>query len=150
MGIKRFIKLLLPGYLISDKILYRHRLAHFFYEKRMEKLANFCSYRIYKKYKCCISYKAKLGNNILFPHPVGIVIGEGVEIGNNCVIYQNVTIGRKYKEVYEYPKLEDNVTIYCNSALLGNIIIGKNSIIGCNTVVLRSTEHDSKSRGVVK
>lgn len=148
--IKKVLKLLLPGYEISKKIYYRYKIAHFFYKKGLNILANWFSYRIYRKYNCCISYKAKIGKKIDFPHPIGIVIGEGVEIGDNCVIYQNVTLGRKDREIAEYPVLGNNVIIYCNSTLIGNIKIGDNAIIGCNSVVLKSVEKNSKCVGVVK
>ena len=84
------------------------------------------------------------------PHPIGIVIGAGARIGENCVIYQNVTIGRKYRDIAEYPNIGDNVIIYCNSVLIGDINVGKNSVIGCNSVVLKSVDENSKCVGVVK
>ena len=72
------------------------------------------------------------------------------KIGENCTIYQNVTLGRKNKDIAEYPSIGNNVTIYCNSTIVGNIEVGENSIIGCNTVVLKSVEPNSKCVGVVK
>lgn len=74
----------------------------------------------------------------------------GVEIGDNVTIYQNVTLGRKNKEVAEYPKIEDNVVIYCNSTIIGNIKVGNNAIIGCNSLILKSVENNSICKGVVK
>ena len=55
------------------------------------------------------------------------------KIGYNCKIYQNVSIGNKDGG---FPTLEDNVTVHANSIVVGNIRIGKNSIIGCGSVVL--------------
>lgn len=142
--------MLLPGYNVSRKIYYRYKIANFFYRKGFNSIANWCSYRIYRKYNCCISCKSKIGKNIDLPHPIGVVIGEGVEIGNNCIIYQNVTLGRKNREIAEYPIIGDNVIVYCNSTIIGNVTIGNNSIIGCNTVVLKSVKENSKCIGVVK
>lgn len=74
-----------------------------------------------------------------FPHPIGIVIGFKVEIGYGCEIFQNVTIGTKdtqnFKEGH-YPKIGNNVIIYPNSIIIGDIIIGDNVIIGAGSLVL--------------
>lgn len=148
--IKRIIVYLIPGYEISKKIYNRYRKARFFLKIKMNVIAQILTYKNYKKYHCFISPKAEIEADINFPHPIGIVIGEGAKIGKNCTIYQNVTIGRKNKDLPEYPTIKDNVVIYCNSTIIGNIEIGENSIIGCNTVVLSSVNSNSKCVGVVK
>jgi len=84
------------------------------------------------------------------PHPVGIVIGYKVEIGKGCKIYHNVTIGTK--DTYDfkngtYPKIGDNVIIYPNSIILGNISIGDNSIIGAGSVITENVPSNSKAFG---
>ncbi len=80
-----------------------------------------------------ISKDAIIGNNIFMPHPIGIVIGNGVKIGDGCSIYQNVTIGQKNEK---YPKIGNNVIIFPNSAIIGDIIIGDNVVIGAGSVVI--------------
>ena len=92
------------------------------------------------KYGNWITYDANIEDGILFPHPVGIVIGQGVNIGKNCTIYQNVTIGSKNGK---YPKIGNNVIIYANSVVVGDITIGDNSIIGAGSVVLKSFPSNS-------
>lgn len=141
---------LIFGYGDSEKIYKKYKLANSLYNKGYKRLAHRVSHKIYKKYKCCISEKAIIGKNVNFPHPVGIVIGSGVQIGDNCTIYQNVTIGRKSKDIENYPKIQENVIVYCNSCLIGDITIGKNSVIGCNSVVLKSVPENAKCIGVVK
>lgn len=76
---------------------------------------------------------------VKFPYPLGIVIHKDVKIGDNCVIYQNVTLGAsgsKNPEKFGVPILKENVTIYANACVVGNVTIGENSIIGANSVVL--------------
>ena len=100
----------------------------------------------YKTIKLYLSNHLTIGidtlnrNRIIFPHPVGIVIGKKVKIGYDCIIYQNVTIGTKdtlnYKTA-KYPSIENNVTIYANAVIFGDITIGNNSIIGAGAVVFR-------------
>lgn len=150
MNVKEIIKWFIP-WKNQDKKIYK------IYKKSRKCILNgnkyfayYYSYKIYKKFGCCISPKADIGVNLILPHPIGIVIGEGVKIGDNCTIYQNVTLGRKNKDVAEYPTIGNNITIYCNSVVIGNIEIGDNTVIGCNTVVLKSVEPNSKCVGVVK
>ncbi len=70
------------------------------------------------------------------PHPFGVVIGKGVTIGYDCRIYQGVTIGAKLEDGISYPVIGNNVTIYANSVIVGDIIIGNNVIIGASTLVI--------------
>lgn len=71
-----------------------------------------------------------------FPHPIGIIIEKGVNIGKSCSIYQNVTLGSKGK-TQNSPTLGNNVTIYANSVVIGKINIGNNSTIGAGSIVLK-------------
>ena len=148
--IKKMLAKYIPWFMMDKKIEKIYKKAHKSFLKGHRNLANYYVYKIFQKYNCYISPKAEIGNNVSFPHPTGIVIGEGVKIGENCTIYQNVTLGRKNKDIAEYPSIGNNVTIYCNSTIVGNIEVGENSIIGCNTVVLKSVEPNSKCVGVVK
>ena len=101
--------------------------------------------KIYKKYHCCISTNADLGENLILPHPLGIVIGSGVKLGKNVTIYQNVTIGQKN---WLYPKIGNNVTIYAGAVIIGDINIGNNVIIGANAVVTKDIPDNSICAGV--
>jgi serine O-acetyltransferase len=62
----------------------------------------------------------RVGPRLSLPHPIGIVIGNGVVIGEGCRIFQNVTIGRTNEG---YPVLGDNVTVYPNSVVVGELEI---------------------------
>lgn len=149
-NVKKIIRFCIPGEEISKKILYRHKISNFFYRHNFNRISKYLAYKLYRKYNCCISPKAQIGKNIIFPHPLGIVIGEGAIIGDDCIIYQNVTIGRKKMDVAEYPELKRGVVVYCNATIIGAITIGEESIVGCNAIVLKSVEPNSKCRGVVK
>lgn len=127
-----------------------HKKSYYWYSHNHMILANFYAEKIRKKYNCYISPSAIWEENIHFPHPTGIVIGDGVIIGKNCTIYQNVTIGRKNIDKAEYPIIGDNVIIYSSSSILGNIHIGNKAIVGCNSVVLNNVNENSIVVGVVK
>jgi serine O-acetyltransferase len=84
---------------------------------------------------------AEIGNFFGIDHGTGVVIGETCIIGNHVRLYQGVTLGAKGfvydsnglpMNVPRHPIIEDNVTIYSNSTVLGRITIGHNSIIGGN------------------
>ena len=83
-----------------------------------------------------------------FPHPIGIVIHKDAEIGQNCTILQNVTIGLgKYNEERKtnIPTIGNNVLICANAVLIGGIKVGDNAVIGAGSVVL----HDVPDNAVV-
>lgn len=87
--------------------------------------------------------------NIDFPHPIGIVIAENVKLGNNCVIYQNVTIGGKTRIGKNgFPTIGDNVTIYAGACIIGDVKIGNNVIIGANAVVTKDIPNNCVVAGV--
>lgn len=101
-------------------------------------------YKLSRKYLCFVSYKLEVGKNFNIVHPFGVVIG-GAKIGDNCRIYQNVTIGQKDGF---FPKIGDNVTIYSGAVIIGDISIGSNCIIGANAVVTKSFPDNSLIVGV--
>lgn len=150
MNIKKMIKSRLTYYDISSKIYKLHCKGFNYNNKKHNFLAQQCRNKIFKKYNCWIESSANISENINFPHPTGIVIGALVKIGKNCTIYQNVTIGRKYKDKSEYPTIGDNVIIYANSVIVGNVKIGNNAVIGCNSVVLRDVADNEVVSGIVK
>lgn len=149
-NIKKIIKNIIPWMEQSEKIYRIYKKSNNLIKKNNKFLAYYYMNKMYKKYGCTISPKAEIGKNLKLPHPGGIVIGAESKIGDNVIIYQNVTLGRKKGEVLGCPIIENNVTIYCNSVLIGNITIGENTVIGCNSTVLKSVEANSKCVGVVK
>lgn len=90
-------------------------------------------------YSCDIGMSSFIPENCEFHHcGLGCVIGNNVIFGNNCQIYQNVTIGSKELYGEKNPRIGDNVIICSGSILLGDITIGNNSIIAAGSVVLHS------------
>lgn len=94
---------------------------------------------------CEISYAAEIDSGFEIYHSVGIVIGS-VKIGKGFTIFQNVTIGKNTNSK-NYPTIGNNVTLYTGSVVIGDIIIGDNSIVGANTVVTRDMPNNSKAIG---
>ena len=74
-----------------------------------------------------------VGSNCVFEHnALGVVISNEVTMGDNCRIYQHVTIGAGNGG---YPKIGNNVTIYANVTIVGRITIGDNVVVGANSFV---------------
>lgn len=100
------------------------------------------------------NYYELIEKGTLFPHLSGIVISKASEIGHNCIIYQDVTIGARTVQEGDcakpqnYPKIGNNVTIYAGAKILGAIKVGDNAIIGANAVVLSDVPENSVAVGV--
>ena len=80
---------------------------------------------------------------------MGVVIGETAEIGNGCLLYQNVTLGGTGKEHGKrHPTLSNNVVVGAGAKVLGAINVGENTRIGAGSVVVRDVEADSTVVGI--
>lgn len=99
----------------------------------------------------CCQVPSRYRTGIRYPHPIGIVIGDGTRIGRDVRIYQNVTIGLIENTVgakaEDYPILEDEVCVYAGAVVVGGIRIGARSIIGANAVISRDVPPDSLAFG---
>ena len=92
---------------------------------------------------------AKIGKKVFIDHGMGVVIGETAEIGNNCLLYQGVTLGGTGKSHGKrHPTLEENVVVGAGAKVLGSITIGANTRIGAGSVVVRSVKGNSTVVGV--
>ena len=92
---------------------------------------------------------ATIGRGLFIDHGMGVVIGETAVIGNNVTLFQGVTLGGTGKERGKrHPTIGDNVVIGAGVKVLGNITVGRDSIIGANAVVIRDVPEQSTVVGV--
>ncbi len=92
---------------------------------------------------------ATIGKGLVIDHGMGVVIGETTEIGDNCTIYQGVTLGGTGKDVGKrHPTLGDNVLVGAGAKVLGPIVIDSNSKIAANAVVLKDIPENSTAVGI--
>jgi serine O-acetyltransferase len=92
---------------------------------------------------------AKIGKGLFIDHGSGVVIGETAEIGNNCLIYQGVTLGGTGKERGKrHPTLGNNVMVGAGARVLGPFRVGDNVKIAANAVVLEAIPDNSTAVGV--
>ena len=122
-----------------------YRIAHELYLKEVPLIPRIMSERAHSKTGIDIHPGARIGNNFFIDHGTGVVIGETTIIGNNVKIYQGTTLGamsfpkdergRIIKGQKRHPTIEDNVTIYAEATILGDITVGKGATIGGNVWV---------------
>lgn len=90
-----------------------------------------------------------LGGVFFIDHGMGIVIGETAEIGDDVMLYHGVTLGgRSLEKVKRHPTIEDRVTIGAGAKVLGPVVIGADSAIGANAVVVNDHPRDSIITGI--
>ena len=93
-----------------------------------------------------IPLNSKIGGGLMIPHPNGIVIHPYAEIGPNCLIFQQVTIGAGLKP--GLPVINGHVDIGAGAKLIGNIHIGAHGRIGANAVVLENVPDGCTAVGI--
>jgi len=92
---------------------------------------------------------AQIGRGFFIDHGMGVVIGETAIVGDDCTLYQGVTLGGTGKETGKrHPTLGNGVVVGAGAKVLGNITIGNNVYIGANAVVLKDVPDDSTVVGV--
>jgi serine O-acetyltransferase len=92
---------------------------------------------------------ATIGRGLVIDHGTGVVIGETAEIGDNCTLYQGVTLGGTGKDLGKrHPTLGNNVLVGAGAKVLGPIVIEDNSKIAANAVVLKDIPENSTAVGI--
>jgi len=92
---------------------------------------------------------AQIGKRLFIDHGMGVVIGETTIIGDDCLLYQGVTLGGTGKERGKrHPTLGNNVIVSAGAKVLGSINIGNNVIIGAGAVVIDPVPDDCTVVGV--
>jgi serine O-acetyltransferase len=92
---------------------------------------------------------ARIGQGVFIDHGMGVVIGETSVIGDQCLLYQGVTLGGTGKQHGKrHPTLKNNVVVGAGAKVLGAITVGANTRIGAGSVLLRDVEADSTVVGI--
>lgn len=115
-----------------------HQLAHTLYKYHLYFLARFISQLSRFLTGIEIHPGAKIGYGVFIDHGMGVVIGETAEIGDNCTIYQGVTIGGTGKDKGKrHPTLKNGILVGAGAKVLGPFTVGDNSKIAANAVALK-------------
>lgn len=140
------------------QVMIHFRTAHALYQLGVPRIPRMLTELAHGRTGIDIHPAAQIGEYFCIDHGTGVVIGETAIIGAHVVLYQGVTLGAKNFEYDEegrpidlprHPILEDHVTVYSNTSILGRVRIGANTIIGgnvwltqdvpANSIVLQST-----------
>src|SRR5690625_6587869 len=122
-----------------------HRLAHRLWKSGLRLIARFISNINRMLTGIEIHPGAQIGRRVFIDHGLGVVIGETAVVGDDCTIYQGVTLGGTslYKGTKRHPTLESGVVVGAGAQILGGFTVGQGAKLG------RSEEHTSElqSRG---
>ncbi len=126
-----------------------YRVAHFFYTKKLYTIARCISQIARLLTGIEIHPGAKIGKGFFIDHGSGVVIGETAEIGDNCLVYQGVTLGGTGKDKGKrHPTLGNNVMVGAGARVLGPFKVGDNAKIAANAVVLEEVPPNCTAVGV--
>lgn len=124
-----------------------HRIAHELYRLEVPLLPRIMAETAHSRTGIDIHPGATIGPRFFIDHGTGVVIGETAILGSNVKIYQGVTLGalsfpkdergHVIKGGKRHPTIEDDVTIYAEATILGDIPVGKGAVIGGNAWVIR-------------
>ncbi len=126
-----------------------YRIAHVFYKLHMYFTARFISQfaRFYTGIE--IHPGAKIGKRFFIDHGMGVVVGETSVIGDDVLLYQGVSLGgTSLEKGKRHPTIGNNVVIGAGAKVLGNIMVGDDSYIGANAVVIKDVPANSTVVGV--
>lgn len=130
------------------------RMAHVLYKHEVPFIPRMMTEYAHSITGIDINPGAEIGRGFFIDHGTGVVIGETARIGNNVRLYQGVTLGALsfpkdscgmlVKGLRRHPTIEDDVTIYANATVLGDVTIGKGSVLGGNVWVTESLPPGTK------
>jgi serine O-acetyltransferase len=98
-----------------------------------------------------IEFNAQIGPGLLISHPVGIVVGRGTVMGSGVTLFQGVTFGVKSwhpDDIRKFPRVGNKCYFFTGAAVLGDLTIGDNCVIGAHAVVLEGLPDGSLALGV--
>ena len=131
------------------KAVRSHRRANWCYRHNLKFLARWISQRCVRRTNIEIHPAARIGRRFFIDHGTGVVIGETTEIGDDCILYQGVTLGGTGKDKGKrHPTLGNNVMVGAGAKVLGPIKIGNNVRIAAGAVVLDEIPDNCTAVGV--
>ncbi len=129
--------------------VWAHRISHKLYKNDHKFSARLISQGAKAITGIEIHPGATIGKNLFIDHGAGVVIGETTEIGDNCTLYQGVTLGGTGKDTGKrHPTLGDNVMVGAGARVLGPFKVGDGSKIAANAVVLDEVPENCTAVGI--
>lgn len=131
--------------------MFFYRITHVLWTCHLKFIARFISQIVRILTGIEIHPGATIGKRLFIDHGMGVVIGETTIIGDDCVLYQGVTlggVGTGENKKKRHPTLKNNVMVSAGAKVIGDIILGNNSIVGAQTVVLKEVPDNCTVVGI--
>lgn len=129
--------------------IWGHRVTHWLWKHNLKLIARWLSQLLRGLTGIEIHPGATIGSRFFIDHGMGVVIGETAEVGSCVTLYHGVTLGgTTLNKGKRHPTLGNNVVVGTGAKVLGNIMIGDNSRVGANAVVVKSVPPNSVVVGV--
>ena len=129
--------------------IFVYRIAHELYLRQIPMIPRMMTEYAHSRTGIDINPGAQIGRRLVIDHGTGIVIGETTQIGDDCLLYQGVTLGGTGKDVGKrHPTLGNNVMVGSGAKVLGPFRVGDNARIAANAVVLREVPPGATVVGV--
>jgi serine O-acetyltransferase len=129
--------------------VYFHKVSHFLWNHKLKLLARLVSQFARFTTGIEIHPGAKIGRRFFIDHGMGVVIGETAEIGDDVTMYHGVTLGgTSWRKEKRHPTIENNVMIGVGAKILGPVVVGHDSKIGANSVVVSEVPPHSTVVGI--
>ena len=124
--------------------VWNYRIAHWLWRHRIKLIAKMFSNRARRRTGIEIHPGAKIGRRFFIDHGIGVVIGETAEIGDDVMLYHNVTLGaRRFATGKRHPTIGNRVTIGAGAKILGPVKIADDARISYNSVILEDVSKNS-------
>lgn len=126
--------------------VWNYRISHWLWQRNFKLLARIFSNRARRRTGIEIHPAAKIGRRFFIDHGIGVVIGETAEIGDDVMLYHNVTLGaRRFTSGKRHPSIGNRVIIGAGAKILGPVKVADDARISYNSVVLEDVKRQSDS-----
>ena len=126
--------------------VWNYRISHWLWQRNIKLLARMFSNRARRRTGIEIHPGAKIGRRFFIDHGIGVVIGETTEIGDDVMLYHNVTLGaRRFATGKRHPTIGNRVIIGAGAKILGPVNIADDARVSYNSVVIEDVTKNSDS-----
>lgn len=122
--------------------IWGHRMSHWLWNNDFKLIARVWANLTRTMTGVEIHPGATIGRRFFIDHGMGVVIGETTIIGNDVMLYHDVTLGaREFNKGKRHPTIGNNVIIGAGARIIGNITINDNVVIAANALITKDTFH---------
>lgn len=126
--------------------VWNYRISHWLWQRNIKLLARIFSNRARRRTGIEIHPGARIGRRFFIDHGIGVVIGETTEIGDDVMLYHNVTLGaRRFATGKRHPTIGNRVIIGAGAKILGPVNIADDARVSYNSVVIEDVKKTNDS-----